>query len=66
MEIVQKLVAGPSSQITTWQGYDVMGYRFHTKEKDKKSATQNCGVRYEGIDMSTGQRRQYYGQVEEI
>jgi hypothetical protein len=31
-----------------------------------KSATQNSGVRYEGIDESTNKRRQYYRQVEEI
>jgi hypothetical protein len=36
------------------------------KEKDKRSAAQNSSVRYEGIDNSTGQRRLYYGQVEEI
>ena len=64
METVKRLVLGPSSQITTWQGYDVQGYRFHTKDKDKKSSAQNCGVRYEGKEKSTGQRRQYYGQVE--
>jgi hypothetical protein len=66
VEIVKRLVSGPSTQMTTWQGYDINGYRFHTKEKDKKSAVQNNGVRYEGIDESTGQRRQYYGQVEAI
>jgi hypothetical protein len=65
-ETVKKLVSGLSTQITTWQGYDVNGYRFHMKEKDKKSAAQNCGVRYDGIDESTGRRRPYYGQVEEI
>ena len=57
---------GPSTQVTTWQGYDVKGYRFHTKEKDKKSAAQNSGVRYEGVDKATNSRTQYYGQVEEI
>ena len=51
-ETVARLVFGPSTQITTWQGYDVNGYRFHTKEKDKKSVAQNGGVRYEGIDKS--------------
>jgi hypothetical protein len=65
-ETVKKLVLGPSTQITTWQEYDMNGYRFHTKKKDKKSAAQNNGVRYEGIDESTGQRRPYYGQVKEI
>jgi hypothetical protein len=65
-ETVKKLALGPSSQITTLQGYDVAGYRFHTKAKGKKSAAQNSGVRYEGIDESTNKRTQYYGQVEEI
>jgi hypothetical protein len=35
-------------------------------EMDKKSVTQNYGVRYEGINVSMGRRRPYYGQVEEI
>ena len=42
-----RLASGPSTQITSWQGYDINGYRFQTKEKDKKSASQNSGVRYE-------------------
>jgi hypothetical protein len=49
-----------------WQGYDINGYRFHTKKKDKKSAAQNSAVRYEGIDKSTGKTRTYFGQIEEI
>jgi hypothetical protein len=61
-----KLASGPSSQITTWQGYDINGYKFHMKEKDKKSATHNCSVRYEGIDEATGKMMTYYGQIEEI
>ena len=61
-----RLASGPSTQITTWQGYDINGYRFHMKEKDKKSAPQNSGVRYEGIDELTGEIRTYFGQIEEI
>ena len=34
-----RLASGPSTQITLWQWYDINGHRFHTKEKDKKSAT---------------------------
>ena len=26
-----RLASGPSSQITSWHGYDINGYRFHTK-----------------------------------
>jgi hypothetical protein len=66
METVKKLARGPSSQVTTWQGYDVKGYRFHTKDKDNKSAAQNNDVRYEGIDKATRKRTQFYGQIEEI
>jgi hypothetical protein len=61
-----RLASGPSTQITLWQGYDINGYRFHMKEKDKKSVTHNSGVRYEGIDEATGETRTYYGQIEEI
>jgi hypothetical protein len=61
-----RLASGPSTQIISWQGYDINGYRFHTKEKDKKSVAQNSGVRYEGIDEVTGETRTYYGQIEEI
>jgi hypothetical protein len=50
-----------STQITTWQGYDINGYMFHMKEKDKKSAAQNNGVRYEGIDKGTMETKTYYG-----
>jgi len=50
IDTVKKLVLSPSTQVTTWQGYDVKGYRFHMKEKDKKSAAQNNGVRYEGVN----------------
>jgi hypothetical protein len=49
-----------------WQGYDINGYKFHTKDKDKKSVTKNSGVRYEGIDEATGETKTYYGQIEEI
>ena len=61
-----RLAYGPSSQITSWQGYDINGYMFHMKEKDTKSAAWNCGVRYEGIDEATGDTKAYFGQIEHI
>ena len=47
-----RLASSPSTQITIWQGYDINRYRFHTKEKDKKSATQNIvfDMRYRRVD----------------
>jgi hypothetical protein len=56
-----RLAFGPSTEITTWQRYDINGYRVHTKEKDKKSMVQNSGVQYEGIDDSIGKTRTYFG-----
>jgi hypothetical protein len=56
-----RLAPSPSTQITTWQGYDINGYRFQMKEKDKNSVTKNSGVLYEGIDESTGETRTYFG-----
>jgi hypothetical protein len=56
-----RLASSPSTQITTWQGYDINGYRFQMKEKEKNSVTKNSGVRYEGIDESTGETRTYFG-----
>ena len=61
-----RLAFGLSSQIISWQGYDINGYRFHTKEKDKKSTSHNIGVRYEGIEEATSETKTYYGQIEEI
>jgi len=59
-------VSGPFSEITSWQGYDVNVYRFHTKEKDMKCAAQNNGVRYEGINKATRDTKAYFGQIEQI
>jgi hypothetical protein len=39
-----RLASDPSTQITIWKGYDIYGYRFHIKEKDKKSTVHNSGV----------------------
>jgi len=61
-----RLASGPSSQITSLQGYDINGYRFHMKEKDKKSAAHNSGVQYEGIDEDTWETKIYYGQIGEV
>jgi len=60
------LASGPSRQVTTWQTYDISEFTFHTKSKDKKSMTQNCGVRYEAIDDESGDIITYFGFIEDI
>jgi hypothetical protein len=44
------LASHPSSCVTSWQAYDINGYSYYTKEKDKKSDVQNSGIRIEAID----------------
>jgi len=39
-QTIKALAFGPSHQVTTWQTYDISGFIFHTKSKDKKSMTQ--------------------------
>jgi hypothetical protein len=33
-QTIKRLAAGPSSQVTSWQGYDINGYLFYTTAKD--------------------------------
>ncbi|XP_076956404.1 uncharacterized protein LOC143631566 [Bidens hawaiensis] len=43
-KVVEKLGQGPDFLVKSYQGYDINGYTYYTKNKDDKSATQNCGV----------------------
>jgi hypothetical protein len=43
-QTIKGLASGPSRQVTTWQTYDISGFTFCTKSKDKKSMSQNSGV----------------------
>ena len=38
-QMIKRLAAGPSSQVTSWQGYDINGYLFYTTAKDKKTVS---------------------------
>jgi hypothetical protein len=50
-DMMMKILAfHPSSYVTSWQAYDINGYTYYTKEKDKKSVAQNSGIRIEAID----------------
>ena len=63
-QTIKRLAAGPSSQVTSWQGYDINGYLFYTAAKDKKTVSQNSGVRIEALDERTGQNT--IGVIEDI
>jgi hypothetical protein len=60
------LAAGPSSQVTLWQWYDINGYLFYTTTKDKKTMSRNSGLRIEALDERTCQSTTYYGVIDDI
>jgi hypothetical protein len=47
---MKMLTSHPSSCVRSWQAYDVNGYTYYTKEKDKMSVAQNSGIHIEAID----------------
>jgi hypothetical protein len=65
-QMIKRLGASPSSQVTSWQGYDINGYLFYTVAKDKKTVSQNSGVRIETLDERTCQNTTYYGVIDDI
>jgi hypothetical protein len=64
-EVVAWLARGPQFTTTTWQGYDINGYTFYTRDQDKKSTYQNSGVRVEAYGPNN-EKSNYYGFIEEI
>jgi hypothetical protein len=62
---MKMLASGPSSCVTSWQAYDINGYTYYTKEKDKMSVAQNSGIRIEAFDL-LGVKTTYYGYLQDI
>ena len=62
--------------MASYQGYDINGYTFYTKQQDDKSTLQNCGVtliatttendRANNVARSRTTKNSYYGVIEEI
>ena len=42
--VVETLGLGPDFRVKSYQGYDINGYTFYTKNQDDKSTMQNSGV----------------------
>jgi hypothetical protein len=63
--MMKMMVSRPSSCVTSWQAYDINGYTYYTKEKDKKSVAQNSGIRIKAIDPQ-GLKTTYYGYIQDI
>ena len=56
----------PSPTVLTYQSYDINGYTFYTKERDKKTLYQNSSVRIECMTVDEDDKRVYYGTIKEI
>jgi hypothetical protein len=63
--MMKMLASHPSSCVTSWQAYNINGYTYYTKEKNKKSVVQNNGIRIEAIDPQ-GLKLMYYGYIQDI
>jgi hypothetical protein len=65
-DMMMKMLASHSSScVTSWQAYNINGYTYYTKEKNKKSVVQNSGIRIEAIDPQ-GLKLMYYGYIQDI
>ena len=75
-QVVERLGYGPRYDVASYQGYDINGYTFYTKQQDDKSTLQNCGVtliatttendRENNVARSRTTKNSYYGVIEEI
>src|SRR5438105_3429962 len=64
-EMLKMLARGLATLVTLWQGYDINGWMFYTKQKDMKSKSQNSGIYTESLD-SAGNKNIYYRFIEDI
>jgi hypothetical protein len=65
-EMTMKMLAShPSSCVTSWQIYDINGYTYYIKEKDRRSVAQNSGIRIETFDP-LGVKTTYYEYIQDI
>jgi hypothetical protein len=62
---MKMLVSHPSSCVTLWQVYDINGYTYYTKEKDRRSVAQSSGIRIEAFDP-LGVKTTYYEYIQDI
>jgi hypothetical protein len=63
--MIKILASHPSSCVTSWQAYDINGYTYYTKEKDRRSVVQNSGICIETFDP-LGVKTTHYGYIQDI
>jgi hypothetical protein len=66
IEMTTKMLASRSSScVTSWQAYNINGYTYYTKEKDRRSVAQNSSIHIEAFDL-LGVKITYYGYIQDI
>jgi hypothetical protein len=60
------LASVPSRQVMTWQTYDISGFTYYTKSKDKKSMSQNRRVRCHALHSKTSEETTYFCFIKDI
>jgi hypothetical protein len=65
-EMAMKMLASRlSSCITSWKSYDINGYTYYTKEKDRRIVAQNSSICIEAFDP-LGVKTMYYAYIQDI
>ncbi|GJR49194.1 uncharacterized protein Tco_1399715 [Tanacetum coccineum] len=62
---VEELGFGPV-RVVKYEGYDINGYTFYTRQQDQKSTMQNSGVTLIASTTENNTKDSYYGVIEEI
>lgn len=74
-DTVKWLAQGPRKGVSKYSGYDIDGYRYHTKARDDERAVQNSGVSLVASTMQVSSAKDknpivsnmtFYGVIEEI
>jgi hypothetical protein len=63
--MMKMLASHPSSCVTLWQAYEINGYTYYTKEKERRSVAQNNGICIEAFDPIEV-KTTYYGYIQDI
>lgn len=64
-KFIRDLSQGPICRVSTYSGYFINGYRFHTVGYGGSKATSNSGVCIKGTNYITNES-DYYGILEEV
>ena len=62
---LRALSHGPSTNILSFQAYEINGYTFYTRAQDNKSTYQNSSVRIDAYDPNS-EMQTYYGFIQDI